>query len=114
MGIFFRAEGRKLFVSEIYFSLPLPTLPTVTVPTHRGSNRNSCNADETSGLAGVIFLEITCTVEMPHLKLNTENHAWLQATLPTGHACYRIASQLVTHVQLETRGWSGRVALILG
>ena len=44
---------------------------------------------------------------MLHLKLNTENHVRLQATLPTGHACYRFASQLMTQVQLKTRGWSG-------
>ena len=54
-----------------------------------------------------MFSEITCTVEMPHLELNTENHVRLQATLPTEHACYRFASQLMTHVQLETRGWPG-------
>ena len=51
--------------------------------------------------------EIAGTVEMPHLKLNTENHVRLQATLPTGHGCYRFASQLMTQVQLETRGWPG-------
>ena len=44
---------------------------------------------------------------MPHLKLNTENHVRLQATLPTGHACYRFESQLMTHVQLETRDCPG-------
>ena len=44
---------------------------------------------------------------MPHLKLNTENHVRLQATLPTTHARYRVASDLMTHVQLETRGWPG-------
>ena len=44
---------------------------------------------------------------MPHLKLNTENHVRLQAILPIGHACYRFASQLMAHVQLETRGCSG-------
>ena len=58
-------------------------------------------------LPGVIFSEVTCTVEMPHIKLNNENYVQLQATLPTGHACYRFASQLMAHVQLKTRGWSG-------